>query len=298
MISAVERIMKQYIIELNDKRARLLYKKLPKGKRLRSKLILKIAGDSIKSIKTASTVELIHTASLLHDDVIDDANTRRGKISVNASEGNKSAIMMGDILYSKAFFELIDISPLIAKVISNSVVELSLGELADVELSKRFHTNRDAYIKMLYQKTASLMEASAEAGAILAGKPREVYRRYGKNLGLAFQMIDDILDITSDSKTLGKPALHDFKEGKVTLPYIYLYEVLAHEDREYLLCLYKKSLSEDEALWIKSAMRKYGIIEKAYQEAKELIDEAIDLMESLGERDLSNIARAMIEREF
>ena len=298
MISAVERIMKQYIIELNDKRARLLYKKLPKGKRLRSKLILKIAGDSIKSIKTASTVELIHTASLLHDDVIDDANTRRGKISVNASEGNKSAIMMGDILYSKAFFELIDISPLIAKVISNAVVELSLGELADVELSKRFHTNRDAYLKMLYQKTASLMEASAEAGAILAGKPKELYRKYGRNLGLAFQMIDDILDITSDSKTLGKPALHDFTEGKVTLPYIYLYEVLAHEDREYLLCLHKKRLSKDEALWIKSAMRKYEIIEKSYREAKELIDEAIELMESLGERDLSNIARAMIEREF
>ncbi len=298
MISAVERKIEQYIIELNDKQALSLYKKLPKGKRLRSKLILKIAGDSIKSIKTASTVELIHTASLLHDDVIDDANTRRGKISVNASEGNKSAIMMGDILYSKAFFELIDISPLIAKVISNSVVELSLGELADVELSKRFHTNRDAYLKMLYQKTASLMEASAEAGAILAGKPKELYRKYGRNLGLAFQMIDDILDITSDSKTLGKPALHDFTEGKVTLPYIYLYEVLAHEDREYLLCLHKKRLSKDEALWIKSAMRKYEIIEKSYREAKELIDEAIELMESLGERDLSNIARAMIEREF
>ncbi len=298
MISAVERKIEQYIRELKDKRVLSLYKKLSKGKRLRTKLILKIAGDSIKAIKTASTVELIHTASLLHDDVIDDANTRRGKISVNASDGNKSAIMMGDILYSKAFFELIDISPLIAKVISNAVVELSLGELADVELSKRFHTNRDAYLKMLYQKTASLMEASAEAGAILAGKPRDAYRKYGRNLGLAFQMIDDILDITSDSKTLGKPTLHDFTEGKVTLPYMYLYEVLAHEDREYLLCLHKKRLSEDEALWIKSAMKKYGIIEKSYNEAKELIEEAIELMESVGERDLSNIARAMIEREF
>ena len=298
MISAVERKIEQYIRELKDKRVLSLYRKLPRGKRLRSKLILKIAGDTLKAIKTASTVELIHTASLLHDDVIDDAYTRRGKISVNASDGNKSAIMMGDILYSKAFFELIDISPLIAKVISNSVVELSLGELADVELSKRFHTNRDAYLKMLYQKTASLMEASAEAGAILSGKPREAYRKYGKNLGLAFQMIDDILDITSDSKTLGKPALHDFEEGKVTLPYMYLYEVLAHEDREYLLSLHRKRLSKDEALWIKSAMKKYGIIEKSYNEAKELIEEAIELMESVGERDLSNIARAMIEREF
>ncbi len=161
-------------------------------------------------------------------------NTRRGKISVNASDGDKTAIMMGDILYSKAFFELTDISPLVAKVVSNAVVQLSLGELADVELSRKFHIDREAYIKMLYQKTASLMEASAEAGAILVGKNREAYRKYGKNLGIAFQMIDDILDITSDSKTLGKPALHDFVEGKVTLPYMYLYEVLAEEDREYL----------------------------------------------------------------
>ncbi len=298
MIDAIERKIEQYIRELNDKRVLSLYKKLPKGKRLRTKLILKIAGESLKVIKTASIIEIIHTASLLHDDVIDDANMRRGKISINASEGNKSAIMMGDILYSKAFFELIDISPLIAKVISNAVVELSLGELADVELSKRFHTDREAYLKMLYQKTASLMEATAEAGAILSGKPREIYRKYGRNLGLAFQMIDDILDITSDSKTLGKPALHDFTEGKVTLPYIYLYEVLAHEDREYLLSLHRKKLSSCEALWIKGAMEKYKIIEKSYREAKELIEEAIELMESVGERDLSNIAKAMIEREF
>ncbi len=298
MINAVERKIEQYIAELDDTKVSSLYKKLPKGKRLRTKLILKIAGNSLKAIKTASTVEMIHTASLLHDDVIDDAYTRRGKISVNASDGDKTAIMMGDILYSKAFFELTDISPLVAKVVSNAVVQLSLGELADVELSRKFHINQEAYIKMLYQKTASLMEASAEAGAILVGKNREAYRKYGRNLGIAFQMIDDILDITSDSKTLGKPALHDFVEGKVTLPYMYLYEVLAEEDREYLVSLHRKRLNEDEAIWIKSAMKKYKIIEKSYQEAKELVVEAIELMDSMGERDLSNIAKAMIEREF
>ncbi len=298
MINAVERKIEQYITELDDTKVSSLYKKLPKGKRLRTKLILKIAGNSLKAIKTASTVEMIHTASLLHDDVIDDASTRRGKISVNASDGEKTAIMMGDILYSKAFFELIDISPLIARVVSNAVVQLSLGELADVELSRKFHTNRNAYLKMLYQKTASLMEASAEAGAILVGKNRKAYRKYGKNLGIAFQMIDDILDITSNSKTLGKPALHDFEEGKVTLPYMYLYDTLEEEDREYLISLHHKKLNKDEALWIKGAMKKYNIIEKSYQEAKELINEAIELMEAMGERDLSNIAKSMIEREF
>ncbi len=90
--------------------------------------------------------------------------TRRGKISVNASDGDKSAIMLGDILYSKAFYQLTDMSPQIAKIISNAVILLSLGELADVELSSKFHTNKEAYLKMLYQKTASLMEASAEVG--------------------------------------------------------------------------------------------------------------------------------------
>jgi len=298
VIDAVERKIEQYITELDDTYVSSLYRKLPHGKRLRTKLILKIAGSDLKVIKTAATVEMIHAASLLHDDVIDDAYTRRGVASLNVSDGNKTAIMMGDILYSKAFFELSSISPDVSKVISNAVVQLSLGELADVELSRKFHTNRDAYLKMLYQKTASLMEASAEAAAILVGKPRVAYRKYGHNLGIAFQMIDDILDITTDSKTLGKPALHDFVEGKVTLPYMYLYDVLSQEEQKYLVSLHRKSLTSDEALWIKSAMSKYEIIEKSYAEARELIVEAIVLMESLGEKDLSNIAKEMIEREF
>jgi octaprenyl-diphosphate synthase len=298
VVNAVERKIEQYISELDDTYVTSLYRKLPHGKRLRTKLILKIAGTDLKVIKTAATVEMIHAASLLHDDVIDDANTRRGVISLNASAGDKTAIMMGDILYSKAFFELCSISPEVAKVVSNAVVQLSLGELADVELSKKFHTDREAYLKMLYQKTASLMEASAESASILVGKPREAYRSYGRNLGMAFQMIDDILDITADSKTLGKPALHDFVEGKVTLPYMYLYEALNSEERGYLISLHRKRLSRDEELWIKSSMKKHRIIEKSYEEAKELIVEAIALMESLGEKDLSNIAKEMIEREF
>lgn len=298
VIDAVERKIEQYLGELNDPYVSGLYRNLPHGKRLRTKLILKIAGSSLKVVKTAATVEMIHAASLLHDDVIDDANTRRGKVSVNASEGNKTAIMLGDILYSKAFFELNSISVEVAKIISNAVVQLSLGELADVRLSQNFHTNRDAYLKMLYQKTASLMEASAESAAFLVGKNRQAYRQYGRNLGLAFQMIDDILDITEDSKTLGKPALHDFVEGKVTLPYMYLHEVLEEVDREFLVSLHKKHLSNDEADWIKAVMKKHKIIEQSYAEAKVLIEEAIDLMESLGEHDLSNIAKAMIERKF
>jgi len=298
VLSAVERKIEQFIVELNDKEVMALYTKIPQGKRLRAKLILKIAGSSLPVIKTAAIVEMIHAASLLHDDVIDDAYTRRAKPSLNALYGNKTAIMFGDILYSKGFLELNNISAEVSKIVSAAVVQLSLGELKDVSLSNIFNTNREIYLEMIYQKTASLMEASAGAAAVLAGKDKDVYMTYGRNLGMAFQMIDDLLDITMDAKTLGKPALHDFKEGKTTLPYIYLFESLEYEDAQKLKDLHKKSLSNEEQAWIKRKMKESNIIEKSYEEAKTLIEEAISLMNEKGETELSSIAMAMIERDF
>ena len=264
MLSAVERKIEQFITDLNDKEVSVLYEQLPDGKRLRAKLILKIAGNTLSAVKTAAIVEMIHAASLLHDDVIDDAYTRRSKPSINALYGNKTAIMLGDILYSKGFFELNDISPDVAKVISNAVVQLSLGELKDVSLSKAFNLDKEVYLEMIYQKTASLMEASAGAAALLAGKPKEAYMTYGRNLGIAFQMIDDLLDITADAQTLGKPALHDFEEGKTTLPYIYLYEALGNEEQTKLRSLHAKRLSKEEELWIKMKMQEHQVIQKSY----------------------------------
>lgn len=298
MLSAVERKIIQFISELKDKEVSRLYARLPAGKRLRAKLILKIAGNNLAAVKTAAIVEMIHAASLLHDDVIDDAYTRRNKPSLNAFYGNKTAIMLGDILYSKGFLELNNISKEIAKIVSNAVVQLSLGELDDVSLSKTFNVDRERYLKMIYQKTASLIEASAGAAAILAGKPKEAYLTYGRNLGMAFQMIDDILDITQDAKTLGKPALHDFEEGKTTLPYIYLYEVLNSKERTKLQSLHAKVLKQDEQRWIQMKMKEHQIIEKSYLEAKILIEEAIALMSAHGEDSLAGIAQEMIEREF
>jgi len=298
MLSAVERKIEQFITDLNDKEVRVLYAQLPDGKRLRAKLILKIAGNTLGAVKTAAIVEMIHAASLLHDDVIDDAYTRRSKPSINALYGNKTAIMLGDILYSKGFFELNDISPDVAKVISNAVVQLSLGELKDVSLSKAFNLDKEVYLEMIYQKTASLMEASAGAAALLAGKPKEAYMTYGRNLGIAFQMIDDLLDITADAQTLGKPALHDFEEGKTTLPYIYLYEVLGNEEQTKLRSLHAKRLSKEEELWIKMKMQEHQVIQKSYEEAKLLVVEAIELMNDRGEDALSSIGMQMIEREF
>ncbi len=298
MLSAVERKIEQFVDELQDKEVSTLYKKLPQGKRLRAKLILKIAGSSLSVVKTAAIVEMIHAASLLHDDVIDDADTRRAKPSLNALYGNKTAIMLGDILYSKGFFELNNISAEVAKIVSNAVTQLSLGELKDVSLSHTFNLDKTIYLEMIYQKTASLIEASAGAAAVLAGKPQAVYMTYGRNLGLGFQMIDDILDITADEATLGKPALHDFEEGKTTLPYIYLYEALDAKGKITLASLHAKTLNKEEQMWILSEMKTHKIIEKSYLEAKVLIEEAIALMNSHGEQALSGIAREMIERDF
>ncbi|MBT8343845.1 MAG: polyprenyl synthetase family protein, partial [Sulfurovum sp.] len=292
------RKIEQFIDDMNDKEVSALYSRLPGGKRLRAKLILKIAGSSLSVVKTAAVVEMIHAASLLHDDVIDDAYTRRSKPSLNALYGNKTAIMLGDILYSKGFLELNNIGPDVAKMISNAVVQLSLGELKDVSLSKTFNLDRDVYLEMIYQKTASLMEASAGAAALLAGKSKDDYMTYGRNLGIAFQMIDDLLDITADAETLGKPALHDFEEGKTTLPYIYLYELLGSEEKEKLRSLHAKKLSTEEQLWIKMKMQEHQVIQKSYEEAKVLIVEAIELMNDKGENALSSIAMQMIERDF
>jgi octaprenyl-diphosphate synthase len=298
VLNKVERKIEQYVDSLEHAEISRLYKMLPAGKRLRAKLITYIAGSDLEAIKLAAIVEMIHAASLLHDDVIDDALTRRGKDSINAIYGNKTAIMFGDILYSKGFNELTKLDSKIADVISDAVIKLSIGELDDVNISKSFCIDKDQYLKMIYGKTASLMEASAKAAALLAGKSYKKYAIYGKNLGIAFQMIDDLLDITASSDTLGKPALHDFKEGKTTLPYIYLYELLAHEDKIKLQNIHKKTLTVNESNWVLKQMNTHNIPAQCYNEAKVLVAEAMELMREEGEEKLYMIANEMIDREY
>ncbi len=297
-IEAVERRIEQFIEDIDSKDIKDLVSKIPSGKRLRARLILEIAGVNTLSIKLAAIVEMIHAASLLHDDVIDNAYQRRGKASINAIFGNKSAIMLGDILYSKAFFELVDIDRRVAKLISNSVLLLSIGEREDILLSNEFNISKERYLEMIYKKTASLIEASAASAALLANKDYKIYAKYGKNLGIAFQMIDDILDIISDEKKLGKPAMHDLKEGKMTLPYIYLYKELNEDDKNRLKSLFKKDLTSKDRNWILNNMNKFGAIKKAKEEAKGLVLEAIALMEKANEPNLRDIALKMVDRDF
>ena len=269
------------------------YKDIQKGKGVRGTLITTI---SPKSVKLAAIVEAIHLASLLHDDVIDEAELRRGVKSINAKYGDFTAVMLGDIIYSRAFYELTSFSEKVAKTISNAVYLLSQGELEDVKLSKEMNLDKSKYMSMIYKKTASLIEASCKAAAIEEEFDENDFGLYGKNIGLAFQIVDDLLDITQDEKTLGKPAMLDFKEGKMTLPYIYLYEKL--DDKEKLKLMFKKDLSEKEKKWIKEQMQKEKIIEKCFNEAKELVEEAKEAIKKYNISKLEIIANKVVDRKF
>ncbi len=294
----VQNQIEQFIQEIDDQKSVELYNLLASGKMLRSKLILKIAGITEQSIKLCAIVEMIHAASLLHDDVIDDATTRRGKPSINALFDNKTSIMFGDILYSKAFTQLTTMPSQIAYNISNAVTLLSVGEMLDVDLSKTFNNSYEKYLDMIDKKTASLIEASAKSAALLANKDSQCYSLYGKNLGLAFQMVDDILDITQDSDTLGKPAMLDFVEGKVTIPYLLLWERLDTNDKQILENMYQKTLDDTQLSWIKEKMSQTNALEDAIGLVNQFATTAMDAIKDENNDDLINIMKAMCERTF
>ncbi|QSZ42078.1 polyprenyl synthetase family protein [Sulfurimonas aquatica] len=292
----VEEELTRLIKEIDYDEVTKLFSMLSGGKRLRAKLILKIAGEHKDAPLLAAIVELIHGASLLHDDVIDDAMTRRGVASVNATEGSKMSIMLGDVLYSKAFTELVAFDKEIARVISSSVTALSKGEMMDVKMAESFNTDEEKYLNMLYLKTATLIEAAAKASAILVDKDVQKHALYGKNLGLSFQIIDDILDITSDEKTLGKPAMNDFVEGKCTLPYIYLDKVLNREESQRLKSSHAKNISASEMEWIKTKMQENKTIEKSFELAQQLSNEAQVAVSD--DKELVGILETMIKRSY
>lgn len=292
----VEAEIARLIAECDNDEVTRLFGTLSGGKRLRAKLILKIAHSDERAPLLAAIVELIHGASLLHDDVIDEALTRRGVSSVNATDGSKTAVMLGDILYSKAFTELVSFEKEIARIIASSVTALSKGEMIDVKMSENFNADESKYLDMLYLKTATLIEAAAKSAALLVGKDAEKHALYGRNLGLSFQIIDDILDITVDSQTLGKPAMNDFSEGKCTLPYIYLYECLNDNDKHRLVSLHGKVNTKDESFWIKKMMARHACVEKSFTLAQELSDEAKKALQD--DSALVEILETMIKRSY
>ena len=297
----IDKFIDEFIADLDYAPIRTMFARIKTGKMLRSKLIIAIAqgkADEKQMFQLCALVELIHLASLLHDDIIDEAQIRRGAKSINAEFGAKNALMLGDILYSKAFCELTNFAKPVAYSIANAVAKLAKGELMDIELSKSFNTDEKAYQTMIEHKTAALIEASAFCAAHLAGLDEKAFGEYGKNLGLAFQIVDDILDVKNDEKTLGKPAMSDFREGKTTLVYINLFKELNYNDKEKLKNLFKKDLNADELAWLKAKMNECRAIEKTATQARELALQALKAVESFKNERLNELINKMIDREF
>lgn len=295
----INAIIETFIKNLDYKPIETMFAKIKTGKMLRSKLIIEIAQKKTDTLyRLCAIVELIHLASLLHDDIIDEANLRRGAKSINAEFGAKNALMLGDILYSYAFTQLTDFPKSVAKSISNAVAKLAKGELMDIELSKSFNTNQKAYQTMIEYKTAALIEASAFSAAHLAGLDEKAFGEYGKNVGLAFQIVDDILDVKNDEKTLGKPVMSDFKEGKTTLVYINLFKELNYNDKEKLQNLFKKDLNSEELAWLKGKLAEYDIIKKTAKEAKDFALKALKAIEGFENEPLRELVYKMTDREF
>ncbi len=198
------------------------------GKRLRPMLTIasaKLSGYGGEGhVKLAAAVEFMHTATLLHDDVVDDSDYRRGKPSARLVWGNQASVLVGDFLLGQAFRMMVDVGSLAAlKILSNAAAVIAEGEVMQLAAAKNTATTEDEYLAIINAKTAALFSAAAEVGAAVANRPSDeqaALRSYGKNLGIAFQLVDDALDYSGDSKRLGKSVGDDFREGKITLPVI------------------------------------------------------------------------------
>lgn len=211
------------------------------GKRLRPMLAIAAAKlcqyDGNGHIRTASAVEFMHTATLLHDDVVDESATRRGKKTARMIWGNQASVLVGDFLLGQAFKMFVDVGSMtVLRIMSNAAATIAEGEVMQLAAAKNTSTTEDDYLAIINAKTAALFSAAAESGAALANRPAEeqaALRSYGKNLGLAFQLVDDALDYSGDSARLGKSVGDDFREGKITLPLILSFRRGTSEERNF-----------------------------------------------------------------
>lgn len=211
------------------------------GKRLRPMLTLAAAsmcgykGDH--HVTLAASVEFMHTATLLHDDVVDESDLRRGKLAARMLWGNQASVLVGDFLLGQAFRMMVDAGSMQAlDVLSHAATVIAEGEVLQLSTAKNLDTTQDEYMEVVKAKTAALFAAAAEVGPILAGSGKattSAFRSYGNNLGLAFQLIDDALDYGGSAKTLGKNVGDDFREGKVTLPVLLCYRRGSEKERNF-----------------------------------------------------------------
>jgi octaprenyl-diphosphate synthase len=218
------------------------------GKRLRPMLTIAAAslcgyqGDG--HVRLAAAVEFMHTATLLHDDVVDDSDFRRGKASARLVWGNQASVLVGDFLLGQAFRMMVDVGSLPAlKILSNAAAVIAEGEVMQLAAAKDTSTTEDEYLAIIAAKTAALFSAATEVGAAIANRPaaeQTALKSYGRNLGIAFQLVDDALDYSGDSGRLGKSVGDDFREGKITLPVILCFRRGGTAERAF----WQRTLSE------------------------------------------------------
>jgi len=221
------------------------------GKRLRPMLTIAAAkligakGDG--PVRMAAAVEFMHTATLLHDDVVDESDVRRGKKSARIVWGNQASVLVGDFLLGQAFRMMVDVGSLPGlKILSHAAAVIAEGEVMQLAAAKNMATTEDEYLAIINAKTAALFSAAAEVSPALIGRPVEeqaALKSYGRNLGIAFQLVDDALDYGGDSERLGKSVGDDFREGKITLPVILAFRRGTEAEREF----WQKALVEGDS---------------------------------------------------
>lgn len=247
------------------------------GKRMRPMLTIAAArmcgyeGDD--HIQLAASVEFMHTATLLHDDVVDESDLRRGKTAARLLWGNEASVLVGDFLLGQAFKLMVDVGSLDAlRILSNAAAVIAEGEVMQLVASKNTETTEDEYLAVIDAKTAALFSAAGEVGAIIAERPRPeraALRSYGKNLGIAFQLVDDALDYSGEQAKLGKSVGDDFREGKITLPVVLSYRRGNDEERRFWQrVLQDGEISEDDFNQAVSLMRRHGAIDDTIERAR------------------------------
>ena len=282
------------------------------GKRLRALLTLgsaKLSGYELgaRDINLAACVELIHAATLLHDDVIDESSLRRGIKTTNSIWGNQSSILVGDYLLSRCFEIMVDDGDLeILKLLSSTSAKIAQGEVLQLQHKGEADLLEDTYIDIINLKTAALFSAATKTGACLSGsneKEKKALESYGKNLGLAFQIADDALDYYAKEKLFGKEIGKDFFEGKVTLPLIIVFLKGNNEERAFLSEILKKEKrNEDDFSETLALIYKYKAIEASLKRAEYFVNVSYDSLGIFSDNEdkkiLQNLTGFSLNRSF
>ena len=281
------------------------------GKRFRPSLLLlsaRLCGyHGKRNIPLAAVVEFIHTATLLHDDVVDNASMRRGKTSANTLWGSGASILIGDFLFSKSFcLTVADGDLRILEVLSGTTTQMAEGEVLQLLKDGDVETTEKDYLAVVTNKTASLISAACQIGAILGNVSREketALAEYGMNLGIAFQLVDDCLDYTSSNKELGKVIGNDLKEGKVTLPLIHTIKNAAPAEREEILAAIKAdNIKEYQLSSVLALINRYKGIDYSLNRTRHYVESAKACLNSfepnLERAALMALADYVVERTF